>query len=138
MAAGLGIKENTLYNWIAAAKRHGEAAAFPGSGVARDLEDENKKLKEQLRIALMERDILKKTIAFFARPQNEKFEAIHQQRKLYPLPLLLRVLGVSKSGYYDWRREGSTRAERFNADQKLLRCIEAIHFAQIKITDLPP
>ncbi len=66
VASGLGIHENTLYTWVSAAKKHGQSKAFPGSGIPRDLDDENKKLKEQLRIALMERDILKKTIAFFA------------------------------------------------------------------------
>ncbi|MBI1883925.1 MAG: transposase [Chlamydiae bacterium] len=66
VAAGLGLHENTLYSWVSAAKKHGQTKAFPGSGTPRDLEDENRKLKEQLRIALMERDILKKTIAFFA------------------------------------------------------------------------
>jgi putative transposase len=61
-----------------------------------------------------------------------KFEAIHQQKSQYPLPVLFRVLGVSKSGYYDWRKREGQRDERFNADQKLLRTIETIFFGSNK------
>jgi hypothetical protein len=61
-----------------------------------------------------------------------KFEAIDQQRSQYPLPILCRVLAVSKSGYYDWREKSCKRDERFRADQKLLKSIEAIHFGSNK------
>ena len=41
--------------------------AFPGNGKQSGLEEENRKLRADLRQARMERDILKKATSFFAR-----------------------------------------------------------------------
>jgi transposase len=46
VAAGLGLHENTVYSWVNVAKKHGQAKAFPGSGVPRDAEDEIKRAKQ--------------------------------------------------------------------------------------------
>ena len=65
VAADLDISEGSLYKWVNAVKGHG-SNAFPGSGRLRPDDDEVRKLREELRITRMERDILKKTIAYFA------------------------------------------------------------------------
>jgi len=64
VARDLGIGENMLYRWINQAKDQG-SEAFPGSGIKAE-DDELARVKEELRITRMERDILKKTIAYFA------------------------------------------------------------------------
>lgn len=64
VARDLGINENMLYRWVKQSKDQG-SAAFPGSGNRVD-DDELARVKEELRITRMERDILKKTIAYFA------------------------------------------------------------------------
>lgn len=64
VARDLGIGENMLYRWINQTKDQG-SEAFPGSGNKAE-NDELARVKEELRITRMERDILKKTIAYFA------------------------------------------------------------------------
>jgi len=61
VADELGIKKNTLYNWIA---NHNSPAQSQSES---QLQRENKKLKKQLKQAELERDILKKAAAYFAK-----------------------------------------------------------------------
>lgn len=58
-AKRLGIPKGTIGNWVAAAKGSKDASV-PGARSVRELETENAKLR-------MERDILKKATAYFAR-----------------------------------------------------------------------
>jgi transposase len=62
----LGISKGTLGNWVLAAKRGGEKPA-PGARSVSELEDENARLRKELAEARMERDIVKKAAAYFAR-----------------------------------------------------------------------
>lgn len=64
-ARRLGISENRLHEWKKALAANG-ADAFPGSGHLTPLEEENKKLRAEVKRLQMERDILKKATAFFA------------------------------------------------------------------------
>lgn len=65
-ASRLGIPKGTLGNWMAAAKAS-TCSAVPGSRSAAELEAENARLRKELAEARMERDILKKATAYFAR-----------------------------------------------------------------------
>ncbi len=65
VARRLGISENRLHEWRMALAQKG-ADAFPGSGHLTPLEEENRKLKAEVKRLEMERDILKKATAFFA------------------------------------------------------------------------
>ena len=64
-ARRLGVHESRLHEWKKAHLRDG-AAAFPGSGHQTPLEEENRRLKAEVKRLEMERDILKKATAFFA------------------------------------------------------------------------
>lgn len=66
IASDLGIPKNTLYSWIAKSKRQGSFKEGPKQGDL-DLAVENRRLQKELMIARMERDILKKATAFFAK-----------------------------------------------------------------------
>ncbi len=68
-ARSLGIGENQLRSWKQALANEGEDGqpAFPGHGNRPALEDEIHRLKAENRRLLMERDILKKATALFAR-----------------------------------------------------------------------
>lgn len=68
-ARSLGIGENQLRSWKQALLKESEDGqpAFPGHGNRPALEDEIHRLKAENRRLLMERDILKKATALFAR-----------------------------------------------------------------------
>lgn len=62
----LGVNENSLYKW----KKDyltDQQNAFPGKGRMKPEDEDLRKLKKELHIVKMERDILKKAIAFFAK-----------------------------------------------------------------------
>jgi transposase len=67
IADDLGIAANMLHRWRRQFQASGDGVvAFPGSGHARD--EELQSLRKALRQAELERDILKKAVAFFAQP----------------------------------------------------------------------
>ena len=65
-ARSLGIGENLLRNWKLALQEQGEQA-FPGNGNLPAIEEELRQLRAENKRLQMERDILKKATAFFAR-----------------------------------------------------------------------
>ena len=65
-AQRLAIPKGTLANWVAGAKSPTRPAA-PGARSAAELETENARLRKELAETRMERDILKKATAYFAR-----------------------------------------------------------------------
>ena len=65
VARRLGVTENRLHDWKKSVLTKG-ADAFPGSGHLTPLEEENRKLRADVKRLEMERDILKKATAFFA------------------------------------------------------------------------
>ena len=69
VARRLGVGENLLHTWKKAVLADG-TKAFPGSGHLTPLEEENRKLKAEIKRLETERDILKKATAFFASQTN--------------------------------------------------------------------
>jgi transposase len=61
----LGISTSALSKWVKNYRKHG-SGAFPGKGLLVAVDQEKRDLERRLRRAEMERDLLKKTIAFFA------------------------------------------------------------------------
>jgi len=67
-AQRLSIPKGTLSNWVMSAKRGAMAPASPpGSRSVAELEDEVAKLRKELAIERMEKEVLKKATAYFAR-----------------------------------------------------------------------
>ena len=66
IASELGVSSNTLFNWK---RKYLEDAknAFPGKGRMKPEEEELRRVKKELLRVTMERDILKKAIAYFAK-----------------------------------------------------------------------
>jgi transposase len=72
IANDLGIRENMLWRWKKELREAGERS-FPGQGHRQpgtDLEEEVRRLKQELLDVKMERDILKKAVAIFSKPQK--------------------------------------------------------------------
>ena len=65
-AKRLSMPKGTLSNWVRDAKG-GKAVAVPGSRSVPELEAEVAKLRKDLAEARLERDILKKATAYFAK-----------------------------------------------------------------------
>jgi transposase len=68
-ARSLGLHENLLRSWKVALDKEskGDQPAFPGHGNRPALEEEIHRLKSENRRLQMERDLLKKATAFFAK-----------------------------------------------------------------------
>lgn len=66
VAKDLGISSNSLFNWK---KKYIEDAqnAFPGKGHLNPADEELRKKDKEIAMLKMERDILKKAIAYFAK-----------------------------------------------------------------------
>ena len=65
VAGSPGIHQNQLYNWKRKFSDHGQKA-FPGKGHLTELSA----LRRQLREVEMERDILKKAVGIFSKPNG--------------------------------------------------------------------
>ena len=68
-AQDLGIVEGNLRNWTKSVANHGSQAFAPLSQRT-DVDAEMRRLREEVRVLRMERDILKKAAAYFAK-ENE-------------------------------------------------------------------
>ena len=66
-ARRLGIPEGTLTSWVHKSQRGGGTVGAPGSRTIAELEAEVIKLRKELAEAKMEREIVKKAAAYFAR-----------------------------------------------------------------------
>ncbi len=67
IAIELGVRRNQLYKWQSQIREHGENA-FQGSGrKPLDSSDEVARLRKELAEVKLERDILKKAAAYFAK-----------------------------------------------------------------------
>lgn len=69
VASDLDLNPQTLYNWISAYKKeHNMPMRDNKTSVSSEtLNEENKRLRHELKIAKQERDILKKATAYFAK-----------------------------------------------------------------------
>ena len=57
-----------------------------------------------------------------------RYQFIEKQKKAWPVTLMCGVLGVSRSGYYDWTARGLSRHARLNQDlDKRIHAIFAEH-----------
>ncbi len=65
VARDLGVSNSALIKWVRDYKKHG-SGAFPGKGLLAPADDELRRLQREVRRVTMERDLLKKTIVFFA------------------------------------------------------------------------
>jgi transposase len=66
-AQRISMPKGTLGNWVCAAKRGTDPTAPPGSRSVAELEAEVAKLRKELAVERMEKDVLKKATAYFAR-----------------------------------------------------------------------
>jgi transposase len=68
VAKGLGISDNVIYRWIKQYREDPENA-FPGKGKLKPEDEEIRRLRRELADVKEERDILKKVVNIFSKPQ---------------------------------------------------------------------
>ena len=66
-AKRIAIPKGTLANWVSAAKRGNDPTAAPGSRSVAELEAEVAKMRKELVVERMEKEVLKKATAYLAR-----------------------------------------------------------------------
>jgi transposase-like protein len=103
VAAGLGISDHTLNNWVKAAERAKARAQGPDSLSETELAELNRLRKEDAELK-MDREILLKASVYFRQGDEplSRFRFVSAHRDHYPVKALCRVAGVSRSGYYTW------------------------------------
>lgn len=124
-ARRLAMSDKTLANWVFRTRRGQLAKLGESRRPVTELEAEVSRLKRELAEARMERDILKKATAYFAKAQLPGSALMTTLRAQYPLALLCRVLEVSRSGYYAWRHRRPSKRAQENA--RLEVAIRAAH-----------
>ena len=90
--------------------------------------EELSRLKRELRQVKLEREILAKATAWFARETGSmpwRFEFVKAHQAEYPIATQCRVLGVSTSGYYAWLKRAPSARSKVNAE--LLEEIKKSH-----------
>jgi HTH-like domain len=101
-------------------------SSLTGLTTQQALEQENRRLKRELEIVRQEREILKAATKFFL-PQSVRFTFIRDHTDLFEIAIILRVLSVSKSGFYAWLKRLTSPRAALNAVP--LEEIKAVHNA---------
>ncbi|HGM6418304.1 TPA: IS3 family transposase [Stenotrophomonas maltophilia] len=115
----IGIPKHTLYEWVHKARK-----ASPSAGGVVDRGDaaEVRRLKAELKRVTEERDIPKKSRRVLCQGVRAKYAFMRAHVREFRLVAMCRVLGVHRSGYYAWLRNGPSARER--EDQRLLGLIK--------------
>jgi putative transposase len=141
-AHAVGVSEKSLRDWHR--KFAPPPAACDDDASLDELREENKRLRKQLKRAELEREILKKATAYFAKesqcPFVDKQGAwIKEHRGLFPVAVMCGVLRVSTSGYYDsLDRPPSKRALRHERIKQSVACAHAESsgiYGSLKVAD---
>ncbi|WP_308921162.1 IS3 family transposase [Janthinobacterium sp. J1-1] len=124
-ALRLTIPKGTLANWVSAARRGTSPKVAPGSRSVPELEAEVTKLRKELAEARMERDIVKKGGSVLCAGVAAKYAVMKTLRLEFPVTIMCRVFGVSRSGFYAW--SNGKPSQRAQDDARLKVAIEAVH-----------
>ncbi|WP_281274656.1 IS3 family transposase [Lysinibacillus telephonicus] len=112
VARELDLAEQTLHNWVRKFGKDGEAA-FVGSGNLKPEDKANKELQKRIRDLEEENAILKKANEHLCKRPEVIYGFIQQHRHEFRVAKMCEVLGVSRSGYYEWlNRPKSNQKER--------------------------
>ncbi|HVV51181.1 MAG TPA: IS3 family transposase [Polyangia bacterium] len=135
LADELGCSPQTLSNWVRQDQAdRGERQDVLSSEERqrlRELERENKVLRQ-------EREILKRAGGFLCQGDRStvtRFRFVEAEAAQFPVSLLCRVIGVTRQGYYAWKRRPPSAREL--ADRKLCERIRQIYAETEEIYGAP-
>ena len=126
IAREIGLSDGTLRNWV---NQH-EIDSGQREGLTTQEKEELRKLRREVKSLRQEKEILRKAAAFFATEEILKVGGCLQahrskEKANYPVAVLCRMLGVSKSGYYAWRSRPPSK--RSHEDAALTQKIREVH-----------
>ncbi|WP_286737335.1 IS3 family transposase [Thiomonas sp. SCN 64-16] len=125
-ARTLGVVDQTLFNWVKAA-RLGKLTGADSKVVSAE-QMEISRLRAELARVKMERDILGKSDGVVRQGSQVKYAFIQRHRRVWPISVQCRVLEVSVAGYHaHFVRRASGAQRRHLSDDALLVHIKAIH-----------
>lgn len=114
-----GPSSQTIRNWIAQADRD-EGRREDGLMTAE--REELNRLRREVKQLKLEREILSKAAGLVCSGDEggaaEGYRFMSENRAVYPISTMCRVLGVSSSGFYAWTRRSPSR--RSNDDAVLI------------------
>ncbi|MCU4377319.1 IS3 family transposase [Acinetobacter haemolyticus] len=119
-ARQLGISMQTLSNWNNKAKAGTLAGTKQYSPDLNALLEENKKLKQQLKTAEMEREFFKKGSSVLCQRKSVRYAYMKSQSHLFPIILMARLLRLSVSRFYDWLKRGMSKRSIQRNQQTIL------------------
>jgi transposase-like protein len=102
LARDLKISEGCLRNWLN--QSDVDEGTKPGLTTAEH--KELVELRRENRVLRMERDLLSRAAAFFAQeecPPSVTFAFVEAEKADFPIAFMCSRLGVSTSGFYEWR-----------------------------------
>ena len=107
----LSVAASTIRYWVKANREGKLKDVGRQQRPLTEIEMELARVKHELAEARMERDILKKATAYFAK-ESPRYAMMKGMRFRYGIGVMSRILGVSKSGYYKWlNRKPSKRVQ---------------------------
>ncbi|RYZ12768.1 MAG: IS3 family transposase, partial [Myxococcaceae bacterium] len=122
-ARDLDLTESALRLWVEQTKTD-RGGGKPGALTTVERE-ELSRLRKENRELRMEREIPKKRGGLLREGDEVKFAFIDAKKALYPVAVLCRHLGVSRSGYYAWEKR--PESERKRRDRALHLEVAAVH-----------
>src|SRR5271167_1962911 len=113
----LGIPDSSLFNWVRL-ERKGKLGTSTGVSAtprsAKELEAEVDRLRRELASAKVDDEILKKSGGVLCQGVTVKYAWIEAQAGWQTIARLCAVLGVSRSGFLQWRDRGPSDRELAN------------------------
>ncbi|HSN22621.1 MAG TPA: IS3 family transposase [Methylomicrobium sp.] len=107
-ARNLGINATQLRRWVKG--KLPDSSPVPASMA--QLQAELKLLRRENERLRMEREIPKKGHSLLRERIGLRFSFIDNEKKAYPLNVLCKVMQVSRSGYYHWKKRGPSAREQ--------------------------
>lgn len=127
-AKKLDIPQEHLYRWRDELSASG-VEAFRGNGKRTAGQERIRELEAEVRRLRMGARLSKKNSLVLRQGRRVRYSAIRQHEGAYPTRLMCRVLEVTPSGYYAWRRRPKSLRER---NRKQLESIIRMIFLQAR------
>ncbi|WP_425597014.1 IS3 family transposase [Shewanella algicola] len=99
----LEVSAQLLGRWIKESEND-DGHAFRGNGKLTPEQKEIRQLKAQVKRLEMEREIFKKSDGLLCQRNEVKYTFIAQNKKIWPVIVMCRVLGVKNNNYYSYQK----------------------------------